>query len=241
MRRPDFYVRWHPWVRRAGFLSIKRWQGRGSIPCTAQQRNDSSVESAPALHSETRSVQIRNSSKPEHWISLYYAALGHEISTQKIPRVTVWLVWETRNFMARICSSSPPQQSIGVSRTHPCYPELKEEHPEIQKVLLRQDNADCYHSTATILSVPAVEKATGLQVAEVGFSDPQGGRDQLIVWLQLSKDTSQSLLTRVTMLPTRKRWRRRFSLMVVSLEFLWLNSSRRNWNHRTATKNIWHQ
>ena len=53
---------------------------------------------------------------------------------------------------------------------------LKEEHPEIQKVFFRQDNAGCYHSTATILSVPAIEKATGLQVAEVGFSDPQGGK-----------------------------------------------------------------
>ena len=53
---------------------------------------------------------------------------------------------------------------------------LKEEHPEIQKVFFRQDNAGCYHSTATILSVPAIEIATGLQVAEVGFSDPQGGK-----------------------------------------------------------------
>ena len=53
---------------------------------------------------------------------------------------------------------------------------LKEEHPEIEKVFFRQNNAGCYHSTATILSVPAIEKATGLQVAEVGFSDPQGGK-----------------------------------------------------------------
>lgn len=51
---------------------------------------------------------------------------------------------------------------------------LKEEHPEIQKVFFRQDNAGCYHSTATILSVPAIEKATGLQVADVGFPDPHG-------------------------------------------------------------------
>ena len=53
---------------------------------------------------------------------------------------------------------------------------LKEEHPELQKVFFRQDNAGCYHSTATILSVPTIENATGLQVAEVGFSDPQGGK-----------------------------------------------------------------
>ena len=41
---------------------------------------------------------------------------------------------------------------------------LKEEHPELQKVFFRQDNAGCYHSTATILSVPTIEKATGLKV-----------------------------------------------------------------------------
>ena len=52
---------------------------------------------------------------------------------------------------------------------------LKEEL-EIQKAFFRQDNAGCYLSTATILSVPAIEKATALQVAEVGFSDPQGGK-----------------------------------------------------------------
>ena len=126
MWRPYFCVRWNLWVRQAGFLSIERWQGRGSIPGTAQQRYDSSLESEPAPYSETRSVQIRNPSKAEHRIGLYYTRLGHEISTQEIPRVTLWLVWETGNFLAHICSSSLPQQSLEVSRTYPYYPEL---HP----------------------------------------------------------------------------------------------------------------
>ena len=42
---------------------------------------------------------------------------------------------------------------------------LKNEHPEIQKAFFRQDNAGCYHSTATIASVPAIEKETGVQIA----------------------------------------------------------------------------
>ena len=53
---------------------------------------------------------------------------------------------------------------------------LKTEHPEIQKAFFRQDNAGCYHRAVTIMSVPAIEKATGVKVAEVSFSDPQGGK-----------------------------------------------------------------
>lgn len=53
----------------------------------------------------------------------------------------------------------------------------KTEHPEIQKAFFRQDNAGCYHSAITIMSVLAIEKATGVKVAEVSFSDPQGGKE----------------------------------------------------------------
>ena len=53
---------------------------------------------------------------------------------------------------------------------------LKKEHPEIQKAFFRQDNAGCYHSTVTIASVPAIEKESVIQVVEVSFSDPQGGK-----------------------------------------------------------------
>ena len=52
---------------------------------------------------------------------------------------------------------------------------LKNEHPEIKKAFFCQDNAGCYHSTATIASVPAIEKETGVQIAQVAFSDLQGG------------------------------------------------------------------
>ena len=53
---------------------------------------------------------------------------------------------------------------------------LKTEHPEIQKAFFHQDNAGSYHSAVTIMSVPAIEKATGVKVAGVSFSDPQGGK-----------------------------------------------------------------
>ena len=53
---------------------------------------------------------------------------------------------------------------------------LKTEHPEIQKAFFRQDNTGCYHSAVTMMSVPAIEKATGVKVGEVSFSGPQGGK-----------------------------------------------------------------
>lgn len=53
---------------------------------------------------------------------------------------------------------------------------LKSEHPEINQAFFRQDNAGCYRSTYTILSVPTIEKEAGIRVAEIGFSDFQGGK-----------------------------------------------------------------
>ena len=53
---------------------------------------------------------------------------------------------------------------------------LKTEHPEIQRVFLRQDNAGCYHSASTVLACPASEASTGVRVEGLDFSDPQGGK-----------------------------------------------------------------
>lgn len=53
---------------------------------------------------------------------------------------------------------------------------LSTEHPNITKAFLRQDNAGCYHSSATLLACPSIEASTGIKVAGVDFSDPQGGK-----------------------------------------------------------------
>ena len=53
---------------------------------------------------------------------------------------------------------------------------LKQENPEIQRAFFCQDNAGCYHSAATVLTVPAIVQESGIQVVELGFSDPQGGK-----------------------------------------------------------------
>lgn len=51
---------------------------------------------------------------------------------------------------------------------------LKKQHPEIVRSFFRQDNAGCYHSAQTILSVNILSKRSGIQVTDVNFSDPQG-------------------------------------------------------------------
>lgn len=53
---------------------------------------------------------------------------------------------------------------------------LKTEHPEIERVFLRQDNAGCYHSAGTVLACPSIEASTGVKVEGLDFSDPQGGK-----------------------------------------------------------------
>lgn len=53
---------------------------------------------------------------------------------------------------------------------------LKKEHPEIQNVYYRQDNAGCYHSATTILSCEVLRERSGLNLCQLDFCDPQGGK-----------------------------------------------------------------
>ncbi len=48
--------------------------------------------------------------------------------------------------------------------------------PKVNTVYLRQDNAGCYHSALTLLSLPTIEKSTGIKIQRIDFSDPQGER-----------------------------------------------------------------
>ena len=91
---------------------------------------------------------------------------------------------------------------------------LKNEHPEILKAFFRQDNAGCYHGTATIASVPAIEKETGVQIAQVAFSDPQGGKGAA----DRMATTIKGHISRYVNERTREKWRRRSSRMGASLE-----------------------
>lgn len=53
---------------------------------------------------------------------------------------------------------------------------LKQQHPEITTAYFRQDNAGCYYSSCTILSARVLSARSGMQVKQIDFSDPQGGK-----------------------------------------------------------------
>ena len=53
---------------------------------------------------------------------------------------------------------------------------LKEQHPEITSAYFRQNNGGCYHSSCSILSARVLSARSGIQVRQIDFSDPQGGK-----------------------------------------------------------------
>ena len=53
---------------------------------------------------------------------------------------------------------------------------LKTEYPENTWAYLRQDNAGCYYCANTALACQTMEQSTGIKVARLDFSDPQGGK-----------------------------------------------------------------
>jgi hypothetical protein len=46
----------------------------------------------------------------------------------------------------------------------------------IQAAYIRSDNAGCYHSAQTIISMVQISKETGIKIQRIDFSDPQGGK-----------------------------------------------------------------
>ena len=53
---------------------------------------------------------------------------------------------------------------------------VKARNPMIENAYVRSDNAGCYHSARTILSLPHLSKNTGITIRRFDFSDPQGGK-----------------------------------------------------------------
>lgn len=53
---------------------------------------------------------------------------------------------------------------------------LKANGPSIEQACIRSDNAGCYHSANTILSIPTISKFTGIDIRRMDFADPQGGK-----------------------------------------------------------------
>ena len=82
---------------------------------------------------------------------------------------------QAQSFITIIQSCSQGSAAVVVISQHVIHM-LKTEHPEIEKVYLRQDNAGCYHSASTVLACPSTEASTGVKVEGLDFSGPQGGK-----------------------------------------------------------------
>ena len=53
---------------------------------------------------------------------------------------------------------------------------LKQEHSKLTRVVFRQDNPGCYPCTNTILASKILRKRTNMDLYQIDFSDPQGGK-----------------------------------------------------------------
>ena len=53
---------------------------------------------------------------------------------------------------------------------------LKHKHPELTRVEYRQDNAGCYHCATTILECHLLREKTKMDLCQMDFCDPQGGK-----------------------------------------------------------------
>ncbi|CAF3190873.1 unnamed protein product [Rotaria socialis] len=59
---------------------------------------------------------------------------------------------------------------------------LKEQDPNIKYADVRADNAECYHSSETLLSNKQTLEGTGIFIRRIDFSDPQCGKQHVIEW-----------------------------------------------------------
>ena len=64
-----------------------------------------------------------------------------------------------------------------VSIIHHLVSHFKQIHPELDTLYIRSDNAGCYHSAATILSMPSISAGTGVLIKRYDFSEPCFGKD----------------------------------------------------------------
>ena len=58
---------------------------------------------------------------------------------------------------------------------------LKTYGASIEQACLRCDNAGCYHSGSTLLSIPTISEKSGVSIRRMDFADPQGGKGEIIL------------------------------------------------------------
>ena len=59
--------------------------------------------------------------------------------------------------------------------------QLREIMPEVNSFYIRSDNAGCYHCAFSLLSVYQIAREHAIELKRFYLSDPQGGKDLVIV------------------------------------------------------------
>ena len=83
--------------------------------------------------------------------------------------------FESQTFVHVFQSCSQDSAAV-VSIMQDCLASLKKEMPELERAYYKQDNAGCYHSGYTIVSVKLASDIAGVVVERNDFSDPQGDK-----------------------------------------------------------------
>ena len=122
--------------------------------------NDWAMKFLPQMYRESQSDWFGKRGISWH-ISVVYRRVHDELQSQ--------------GFIHIIQSCAQDSSAVVTIMQHVLHT-LKSDHPNIIKAFFRQDNAGCYHSSATILACPAIQASTGVKVAGIDFSDPQGGK-----------------------------------------------------------------
>ena len=80
--------------------------------------------------------------------------------------------FESQSFV-HVVENTSQDSSVVVRSIENTLRSLKEENLSVDTAFSRQDNAGCYHSSKVIASCTLMKVNTGINVARVGFSDPQ--------------------------------------------------------------------
>lgn len=75
-----------------------------------------------------------------------------------------------------VIDQSPQDSKLVVAILTDILSRMKHYDSSIQQACVRSDNAACYHSAATLLSVPLISRISGIAVRRFDFADPQGGK-----------------------------------------------------------------
>ena len=78
--------------------------------------------------------------------------------------------------LVHVIDQSPQDSKLVVAILADVLMRLKAFDSSIEQACIRSDNAGCYHSASTILSLPTISQISGIAVRRMDFCDPQGGK-----------------------------------------------------------------